>query len=166
MDRHCAHYLVETLGPLGIDLEWDDHPLAVKPIPSEEVLVHPGSGSAAKNWPAERFATLIRGLKRPVRLIVGEADQRPAEQLDTGLGYRLDRLEAPPLNELASRLAGCYAYVGNDSGVSHLAGLCGAHVVVLFGPTDPRVWRPVGPHVDVVTFDTDPSDVARRVERP
>ena len=52
----------------------DDRPLKVLPIASDEVLVHPGSGSSAKNWPAEQFAETIRKLDRPVRLIVGEAD--------------------------------------------------------------------------------------------
>jgi ADP-heptose:LPS heptosyltransferase len=59
------------------------------------------------------------------------------------------------------RLAGCRAYLGNDSGVSHLAGLCGARSVVIFGPTSPTVWRPLGPRVKVEGFDV---SVERLVE--
>jgi heptosyltransferase III len=164
MDRHCARYLLESLAPLGIELNWDDHPLGVFAMRSEEILVHPGSGSPTKNWPADRFAAVIRALHRPVRLIVGEADAIAASQLEGSLGHDLDRLTHPSLEELASHLAGCYAYLGNDSGVSHLAGLCGAHTVTLFGPTDPTVWRPVGPDVHVLTFDTDPTEIAVRLE--
>ncbi len=161
--QHCARYLLNTLAPLGIDLAWDDRVLNVAPLRSEDVLVHPGSGAAAKNWPAEHFAAVIRALDRPVRLIVGEADEEAAASIEACLGRRLERLERPPLEELAARLAGCCAYLGNDSGVSHLAGLCGAHAFVLFGPTDPRVWRPLGPDVAVLRFETSPSEVVRRL---
>jgi ADP-heptose:LPS heptosyltransferase len=160
MDRHCARYLLETLAPLGIDLTWDDHPLRVDPIRSGEVLIHPGSGSAAKNWPASRFADVIRRLDGPVRLVVGEADGAAASAIEAVVGDRLSRLVHPSLEELAARLAGCRAYIGNDSGVSHLAGLCGAHTVVLFGPSDPMVWRPLGPDVQVLPFEADPREVA------
>jgi ADP-heptose:LPS heptosyltransferase len=152
-DEHCATYLLESLAPLGIDTWLDERPLRVRPAPSDEVLIHPGSGSAAKNWPAQRFAETIRALERPVRLIVGEADAQAALEVDACLGRSLPRLQHAPLDELAARLAGCYAYLGNDSGVSHLAGLCGARSIVLFGPTSPAVWRPLGPQVSVAPFD-------------
>jgi ADP-heptose:LPS heptosyltransferase len=158
MDEHCARYLLGTLASLGIDLTWDDRTFEVAPIRSQDILVHPGSGSPAKNWPSERFAAVIRGAERPVRLIVGEADQAVAARF-----CGVPRLEHPSLEELAARLAGCHAYLGNDSGVSHLAGLCGARSLVLFGPTDPTVWRPIGPRVEVLRFDTDPADVAARL---
>jgi ADP-heptose:LPS heptosyltransferase len=131
----------------------DDRPLKVSPIASGEILVHVGSGSSAKNWPPEQFAETIRKLDGPVRLIVGEADTSPAHAVETCLGHSLPRLANVPLEELAARLAGCHAYVGNDSGVSHLAGLCGARTVVLFGPSSPAVWRPLGAQVHVMTFD-------------
>jgi heptosyltransferase III len=158
--EHTAHYLLRTLAPLGIDASFDDRPLAVTPIVSDEVLVHPGSGSPAKNWPPERFAAVIRALDAPVRLVVGEADAAAGGAIESLLGRALPRLDVPTLEELAARLAGCRAYVGNDSGVSHLAGLCGAHTVALFGPTNPEIWRPIGPDVHVLDFDARPSAVA------
>jgi len=160
-EQHCAEYLLATLAPLGVDAHLDARPLRVEPMASDEVLVHPGSGSAIKNWPAPKFAATIRALDRPVRLIVGEADTQAAEDLEARLGGALPCLKHVPLEELAARLAGCHAYLGNDSGVSHLAGLSGARSVVLFGPTSPQVWRPLGPNVHVVAFDTSAADVAR-----
>ena len=160
---HCATYLLATLAPLGIGGPLDQTPLGVTAAPSDEVLVHPGSGAAAKNWPAERFAALIAALDGPVRLIVGEADTLAAAAVEQVLGRRLPRLEQPPLDVLAARLAGCRAYVGNDSGVSHLAGLCGATCFVLFGPTDPRIWRPLGPRVHVYPFDSAPNALAQHL---
>lgn len=160
-EQHVSRYLLGTLAPLGIDLTWDDRPLNVTPTPSDEILVHPGSGSKTKNWPPERFAAVIRALDRPARLIVGEADFAAATALEEALGRPLERLEHPPLQELAARLAGCRGYVGNDSGVSHLAGLCGARTVALFGPTNPNIWRPIGPDVQVLRFEVDPREVVR-----
>jgi heptosyltransferase III len=154
-DEHSARYLLRTLTPLGIDLAWDDRPLNVAASFSDEVLVHPGSGSAAKNWPPARFAEVIAALGSPVRLIVGEADTAAATAVEAALGYSLPRLEHPPLADLAARLAGCRAYLGNDSGVSHLAGLCGARTAALFGPTSPTVWRPIGPDVHTLDFEAD-----------
>ena len=163
MDRHCARYLLETLAPLGIDLTWDDAPLQVKPFSSDEILIHPGSGSPAKNWPPARFATLIRVLDSPVQLVVGEADAAAAAAIEACLHRELPRLELLPLEELAQRLAGCRGYVGNDSGVSHLAGLCGARTVAIFGPSNATVWQPIGSDVHVVTFDADPNAIANLV---
>ena len=163
-EQHCAQYLLESLAPLDVDTSWiDDRPLRVTPIPSEEVLIHPGSGSIAKNWPALSFAETIRALERPVRLIVGEADASAAHAVEDCLGRSLPRLTNVPLEELAARLAGCHAYVGNDSGVSHLAGLCGARTIVLFGPTSPAVWRPIGPRVQVRPFETPSQEIAKHL---
>jgi ADP-heptose:LPS heptosyltransferase len=155
---HCARWLVQTL---GID-EFHDSPLTVEPLHADEVLVHPGSGSATKNWPAARFAQLIEGLPM-ARLVAGEADEAAVQAVERCAGRALPRLQEPDLLELARRLAGCRAYLGNDSGVSHLAGLVGAPTHVLFGPTSPTVWRPLGPRVHIYGFDTRPADLAARL---
>jgi heptosyltransferase-3 len=165
MDRHCAQYLVDTLAQLGISGEVDDRPLRVRPTVSEEILIHPGSGSPAKNWPAQRYAETIRALNGRVRLIVGEADEDVVQEVERHVGRGLPRLEHLPLDELAACLAGCRGYLGNDSGVSHLAGLSGAHSVVLFGPTSPDVWRPLGPDVHVENFDVEVEDVVNLLTR-
>ena len=49
-----------------------------------------------------------------------------------------------PLTELADRLCGARLFVGNDSGVAHLAAAVGCPVVVLFGSTDPLINGPMG----------------------
>jgi ADP-heptose:LPS heptosyltransferase len=157
---HAARYLLDSLEPLGIELTWDARPLRVTPTTSDEILIHPGSGSATKNWPPGRFTAVIRALDAPMRLIVGEADVDAARQVELLVGRPLERLEQAPLEELAMRLAGCRAYLGNDSGVSHLAGLCGARTVAMFGPTSATVWRPLGRDVHVLAFEAPPEEVA------
>ncbi len=162
-DTHCARHLLRTLAPLGVPQELDESSLRVVGLPSHEILIHPGSGSPGKNWPPECFAELIALLPGDVRLIVGEADVEAAGAVDRCVGKTLPKLEHPTLTELAQRLAGCAAYVGNDSGVSHLAGLSGARSFVLFGPTNPVVWSPIGPGVRVRSFAIRPEDLAAEV---
>jgi ADP-heptose:LPS heptosyltransferase len=48
---------------------------------------------------------------------------------------------------LAAFLSGCALYVGNDSGVTHLAGMLDTPIVALFGPSEPALWTPLGPRV-------------------
>ena len=151
---HCAEHLLSSVGGHTLD----QRPLDITPLRSDEILVHPGSGSPVKNWPAAEFAAVIRDLDQ-VRLIVGEADQAAAEAVEQALGCRLPRLDQPSLPGLAARLAGCRAYLGNDSGVSHLAGLVGARTVAMFGPTPAAVWRPLGPNVQTLDFTTAPDRV-------
>ncbi len=110
------------------------------------VAIHPGSGGRAKRWPAERFAELARALACPVVWLLGPAEEDDAEarRLGEQAGVIARNL---PLATLAGLLAVCRAYVGNDSGVSHLAAAVGAPTIALFGPTDPAVWAPRGERV-------------------
>lgn len=110
------------------------------------VAVHPGSGSPAKNWPVERYVEIIRRLQAKqaeVVAILGEADVAEAAVLARELPG-LPVLEGLTLVELAATLAECRAYLGNDSGITHLAAAVGLPVVALFGPSDADVWAPRG----------------------
>jgi heptosyltransferase-2 len=121
-------------------------------LPSGFLAIHPGSGSAAKNWPAARFASLARACGGPRFLLVrGPADDDATRELDTLPGARLAR--DLPLRVLAALLARAGAYVGNDSGVTHLAAAGGAPTIALFGPTDPALWAPLGPRTFVLRAD-------------
>jgi hypothetical protein len=44
-------------------------------------------------------------------------------------------------------------FIGNDSGISHLAGTVQCRGIALFGPTDARMWRPLGAGMDIIRFD-------------
>jgi ADP-heptose:LPS heptosyltransferase len=114
------------------------------------LAMHPGSGAAGKNWPADRFAALAERLAagHPFLLVEGPADAdaaAPARAIPGTVHAR----DLPP-RVLGAVLAHASLYVGNDSGVSHLAAAWGAPVLALFGPTDPALWAPVGPRVRVL----------------
>jgi hypothetical protein len=118
------------------------------------IVVHPGSGGAAKCWPADRFAALIDRLQaagRAVEVLLGEAelDRWPDERI-RAWGRRFAVRTPGRLADLAEHLAGASVFVGNDSGPTHLAAQLATPTVALFGPTDPRVWAPLGPAVRVL----------------
>jgi heptosyltransferase-2 len=119
-------------------------------LPTGFLAVHPGSGSPSKNWPAACFAALVEGARMggDWLLVQGPADQASARQLRPLAGAVLAS-DLPP-RTLGAILARAGAYVGNDSGVSHLAAAWGAPTVALFGPTDPALWAPLGPQVHVM----------------
>jgi len=114
-------------------------------LPRGFLAVHPGSGSPRKNWPAERFAALAEALApaQALALVAGPADdEASAAFLDRVPRARV--LRELPLRLLGGVLARAALYVGNDSGVSHLAAAFGAPTLALFGPTDPVAWAPLG----------------------
>jgi ADP-heptose:LPS heptosyltransferase len=122
------------------------------------IAVHTGSGGKRKCWPLESYFTLfsqLLSMRKPYLLLLsGPAEE---ESMVRGLREFARRkstdsmyLENPDLPSLAALLAMSDLYIGNDSGVSHLAGLLGVRSIVLFGPTDPALWRPLGGKVTVL----------------
>jgi heptosyltransferase-2 len=121
------------------------------------LAVHPGSGGARKRWPARRFAELAACLEAPVLVVEGPADSEACREFAEALpvSVLLGRATGMPLCRLAALLMESRGYIGNDSGVSHLAGALGVPTVAVFGPTDPAVWAPRGPEISVVTAPGD-----------
>ncbi|MBI3091392.1 MAG: glycosyltransferase family 9 protein [Candidatus Tectomicrobia bacterium] len=133
--------------------------LAAGAIPDRPIVaLHPGSGSVQKCWPVERFALLAGWLRRQcgARLIVclGPAETERLEPRQWNLA-EADILPAvaPPLDVLGALLRRCHLFIGNDSGIAHLAAAAGCPSVVLFGVTDWRIWRPLGSHVHCIAAE-------------
>lgn len=134
-DCHAVDfYLAQAGEPLG----------AVPRLPIEPrrrrdfVAIHPFSGSISKNWPLDKFRQVAELLPWPVEWSAG-----PEEPLAEARRFE-SRLD------LAHWLAEARVYLGNDSGVSHLAAAVGTPVVALFGPSDPNIWAPRGEHVTIL----------------
>jgi heptosyltransferase-3 len=107
------------------------------------LLVFPGSGSPQKNWPAENFVQLAQRITPLMRslVILGPAEAA-LEPLFKARGLPI--LSGLDLPKVAGIAHFARAFVGNDSGVSHLAAAAGARGIVMFGATDPARWRPLG----------------------
>jgi heptosyltransferase III len=119
---------------------------------SRVLAIHPGSGSRAKNWDAGNFAAVAdwAGTLAEVLLIFGPAEEGDDEIRRIAKRTRPIFADRLPLLDLAGLLVECSAYLGNDSGITHLAGMTGIPTVAVFGPTDPVVWGPAGPNVRIV----------------
>lgn len=154
---HAIDQLSVPLTALGLPLAGRATRLALTPAAHQAptVAMHPGSGSAAKNWPVEKWRQLAGQLlsanpKVHLAIIGGEADAAAVAVLRDLETTRVDFWESLPLPELAVRLAGTQLYLGHDTGVSHLAAAAGVPSLLLFGPTDPGVWAPPHEYVRVL----------------
>jgi heptosyltransferase-2 len=156
--RHATEVLLQPIERLAI-FDPDPAPklpLAPRPSPLAPLLaLHPGSGSECKNWPEPHWAELLRhgvaATAMNLLLVGGEAE-----------GGRLDRLarclppsrvclaRSLPLADLAAALNASTAFVGHDSGITHLAVALGVPALVLWGETNETVWSPRGDRVTLL----------------
>ncbi len=110
-----------------------------------EVLLFPGAGHPAKQWPLVKYIELAAWLTaerlRPV-FVLGPAEQERGLQPESLGACEVRRLQS--MEELMAALANARAVCGNDCGPMHLAGLVRTPGLVLFGPTSRRQWAPPG----------------------
>src|SRR4030095_3091207 len=125
-------------------------------MPQPILAIHPGTGSATKNWPIKNwieFGNRMLGSDDfcgSLVIVSGEADEERSRELQTI--WRNDRVQFErnlPLPALAAVLEDSI-FVGHDSGISHLAAAAGAKCTLLFGPSDPDIWAPMNENVEVI----------------
>jgi heptosyltransferase-3 len=126
---------------------------------AKAIVLHPGSGSRKKVWPVERFVDLIHHFQGHAssRLLVVAGPAEAGEIQETFETMQWEKGAATPvlikglsLIGMASVIEGCRVFIGNDSGITHMAAALGVPTVAIFGPTDPKRWAPRGKHVAVV----------------
>ena len=145
---HAADFFLHQAGGEGTAVP------RIECVPDERrdvIVIHPFSGSARKNWPLEKYRELAQQLPRPVEWCAG-----PEEALEGAVRFS-------NLWDLARWLAGARMYIGNDSGITHLAAAVGTPVLAIFISTDPAVWAPRGPHVRIVDGEMQPPALGIRV---
>ncbi|MBI5375527.1 MAG: glycosyltransferase family 9 protein [Candidatus Schekmanbacteria bacterium] len=121
-------------------------------------LIHPGSGSSVKNWKIENYLQLADKIRKSCGFkplfIIGPAE----EYLIEPIGYKHPVIENVNLLTLSSVMATVSAnegaFIGNDSGISHLAAAVGLKCYMIFGPTDPELWAPPFNNVTIIRNNT------------
>jgi ADP-heptose:LPS heptosyltransferase len=159
-DLCCPSLILKTEEKQWLDVYWQRCGWG----PDSRLLVlHPGSGGKKKRWVSEGFTQIVQWWKArknsKVLILLGPAEEQEAE--DWRLVGQVE--SALSIEQAAAVLSRAEVYVGNDSGVSHLAGAVGARGVVLFGLTRPQQWRPLGGALSVlrnVSYRTEYPDVA------
>ncbi len=166
LDRPAVEHSLAPLRAVGITTE--DLSTIVVPSADEQAqatalvdgrlppgafwALHPGAGKRQNLWPAERFAAIAARAAQaghPVLVLHGPADADALARLRAALPSSAPAgwapiVVAPPLSVGAGAavLARADRFLCNDTGVMHIAGALGVRTVALFGPTDPRLWKP------------------------
>jgi len=121
-----------------------------------KMVIHPGSGSRKKCWPISNFVNVASSMdangKQP-EFILGPAEYDLYDVLMSYKRVNANVHKIETLTELAGLLKIVGGFIGNDSGVSHLAAFIGLPTVAIFGPSDPDIWKPMGRAVKVVRRD-------------
>ena len=156
---HATEQLLQPLERLAI-FDADPQPRLELPAPvstaTRTLAVHPGSGGERKNWSEANWAALLPQLAATTDLnfllVGGEAEGDRLQRLAATLPpSRVSIARSLPLPELALRLRGCTAFLGHDSGISHLAAAVGLPGIVLWGPSNATVWRPKSDRFELLT---------------
>jgi ADP-heptose:LPS heptosyltransferase len=141
------------------DREWAKDFWTSKGVDMEErskvIILHPGSGSKKKVWPLDRFLNLAHTLRdhfdSKILIVLGPAEGPEVHKAFGGMGSNsFIQAKGLSLLQLASVMEGCWFFIGNDSGISHMAAALGLPAIAIFGPTDPKVWSPRGEKTFVV----------------
>jgi len=135
---------IRVLEKLGLDADSSETFFAI----------HPGSGGRKKCWPAERFAQLVPRISRKKMMPVvffGPADDAIRDHFENLVapGEYWDPVVNWPLRDVLALLTFCRGYIGNDSGMTHLAARA-CPVTAIFGPTPPAIWSPLGKTVRIL----------------
>lgn len=126
-----------------------------------------------KVWPAARFAELAATLTAPgaalpgarVAVVGGPAEREIAAPLLESLGPgTVDLVGTQPLAVVAAAIARASLYVGNDSGLMHVAAASGVPTLGLFGPSDDAHFRPWGPNAAFVRTPESKAELFARID--
>ena len=157
-DRHITDLYLRPLEHLGVPVRTRECRLEARPedvaagrrrLGGARLLVHPGSRSAWRVWPAERFAAVIDAAHaatgEPTAIVAGPGEQDTVEAVVRAARSPLVRIDANlPIPALAGLFAAARVLLCHDSGPMHLAAAVGTRVVALFGSQPLAVWRPLG----------------------
>lgn len=130
---HAAEFYARQVRLLGAKPEGDPR-VPCPDVPRIFAVIHPFASSMAKRAPMAVFLAAARKLERamPIHWLCG-----PEEELSGAV-------RITDLYELACWLRGARIFVGNDSGISHLAAAVGTPVAAYFRASEPKVWSPRG----------------------
>ena len=143
-----------NLHPSPLPVAWiapEDYARAASLLPPDRriIVLAPTANWAPKVWPADRFAAAFQALAAGTAQAVviagpGDTERAMAAPLLAALPGSIDLIGRLSLPEVAACLSRASLFIGNDSGLMHLAAAAGAPTIGLFGPTSAAEYGPVG----------------------
>ena len=122
-------------------------------------VIAPGSGSLSKCWSFENYIGLAKQLSLDgfkIIFLLGPAElERFSSAVLRQLGDTAPCVSGLSLTEVLQLLSASYSFVGNDSGITHLAGALGVKTIAVFGPTSADIYSPCGPNVHAFQMTPD-----------
>lgn len=178
-ESHQAEWYLALLKPLGIDKKMSN-PVLGKNLSDKEkeflnkyekpyVVIAPGSAyGPAKDWLAENFAKVASSLhnEKGFEIIItgSKKDRQSAQKICEDSGVKIHNLAGETsMNEFILLVSKAAAFIGNDSGASHVAAALGIPSVAIFGSTRPDRTRPLGERVVYLTSDVECVPCLKRV---
>lgn len=150
-NQDCHIKATKTDMTKGKDLLWE---FGLEPQ-KKLVVIQPGSGALNKCWHIDNYLSIVNELKSKntqVVFLLGPAElERFGNETIQSMTNATKCLADLPLTEVLKILTCTNAFIGNDSGIAHLAAAMGINTCVVFGPTNPNIYKPVGPNVRVFT---------------
>ncbi len=128
---------------------------------------------SGKIWPGDRYAALAEALTAPgavlagarIAVVGGPGEREVAAPVLARLGPScVDLVGTRPFDIVAASIAQASLYVGNDSGLMHVAAASGVPTLGLFGPSDDRHFRPWGPNADFLRTAETKDELFARIE--
>ncbi len=173
LEIHILNHVLDHLAENGLirNVNWDsarpgndyftllpEQKETPPPCDRLKILIHPGSGSKRKNWGSSNFIKIfekIESLGMNPEIILGPAEHNLSGIFVRSLpaGSKIHMLT--DLLNLMTMLKQSGGFIGNDSGISHLAAFTGIPTVVIFGPSSPKRWKPFGRSVEVLRSEID-----------
>jgi heptosyltransferase-3 len=159
-NKHIIEHMHESLGfPLPKKRAF--FRIAAREIVGEPTIwLHPGSGGPKKCAPLKGMVRIVRELqaKTGFRLVITAAEEdaflkRTSEWGELVAEPGVILMENRPLSEIVTRLGSAALFIGNDSGISHLAANLGISSIVFFVASDPIKWSPWVPEQSVRVID-------------
>ena len=133
----------------GRDLLWE---VGLEPQ-KKLVVIQPGGGALNKCWNVENYLAIVNELRSKniqTVFLLGPAEiERFSRETIKKLADATKCLTEISLFDVLKIISCTDAFIGNDSGITHLAAAMGTHTIVVFGPTNPNVYKPMGPNVNV-----------------
>ncbi len=118
------------------------------------VVIQPGSGGLHKCWHLDNFLAIAKKLNSEGIEVIFLLGPTELEKFSTVEIKKIDdtakSVRDLSLEQVLELLSHANAFIGNDSGITHLAAGLGIRTLAVFGPTNPRTYKPIGP--DVIVF--------------